>query len=83
VNVADAWGPFTPDLHPNEREARRRELRAVALAFCGPLHPLTQALRARTPEALAAALAAIDRMPPLPRRKLLSTYAVLYEEPEP
>lgn len=79
--AADAWGPFAADLDPAERDARRRELRAVALAWCGPHHPLTQALRARTPEALAAALAEIDRLPARRRRNLLSAYATLKEPP--
>jgi hypothetical protein len=79
IPAADAWGPFAPDLSREERDARRRELRAVALAYCGPNHPLTRALKARTPEALEEALAEIDRLPALGRRRLLSVYATLKE----
>lgn len=78
---ADAWGPFTPDLEPAEQDARRRELRALALTLCGPTHPLYRALTARTPEALETALQEIGFLPPLHRRRLLATYASLKDIP--
>jgi hypothetical protein len=78
---ADAWGPFVADLPSAEQDARRRELRALALTLCGPTHPLTRALTASNPEALEAALQEIGFMPPLQRRRLLATYAALKDTP--
>jgi hypothetical protein len=81
ADPADAWGPFVPELDPAEADARRRELRALALTLCGgPSHPLYRALAARAPEALEDALAEIRAMAPVPRRRLLSTYAVLTKD---
>lgn len=77
----DAWGPFVPDLAPAEQDARRRELRALALTLCGPTHPLYRALTARTPDALETALQEIRFLPSLHRRRLLATYASLKETP--
>src|SRR5690349_17922080 len=87
IPARDQWGPFNPEVGPEERDARRRELKALALAYCGPDHPLTRALTARTPEALEQALAEINAMAPLSRRRLLATYALLKDallkEPAP
>jgi hypothetical protein len=58
---------------------RLRELRALALLLCGARHPLTGALAAAVadPAVADAALAEISRLPAVPRRRLLASYARL------
>jgi hypothetical protein len=68
------------NIDEGERRARLRSMRALVLTFCGPAHPLGAALRAAEAgdaETLADALAEIDRLPALTRRRLLSTFALL------
>jgi hypothetical protein len=63
-----------------EREARCRELWALALVYLGPRHPATVALAEAVADAAAgprALLALLDAAPALPRRRLLSTYGAL------
>ena len=60
-----------------ERSARLREFRLAALLLCGAKHPLTVAFADAIgdPDALAEALAQLDALPALPRRRLLGTLA--------
>jgi hypothetical protein len=62
-----------------ERTARLRELRALALVFAGPDHPVTRALAAAVadPAAAPAALAELARLPALRKRRLLATFGAL------
>ena len=70
---------FILDAPSPERAARLRELRVLSLLLAGPLHPATVALAAAiaNPAAADAALAEIDHLPALRRRRLLATYASL------
>jgi hypothetical protein len=77
---AAGFGPWWDDLPADERKARVRELRALAHMFA-PQSPLVAALMAAETgdrPALEAALAELDRLPALPRRRLLATYAALH-----
>ena len=73
------FGPWRDGLSDAERDARRREIRALALAYLGPGHPVTRALAAGgdDPAALAQALAEMEALPSLRRRRLLAVYAEL------
>lgn len=64
---------------PAEQAARLRELRALALVYLGPAHPATIALAAAiaNPSAEEEALAQIDTLPALRRRRLLGSYGAL------
>jgi hypothetical protein len=69
-----------PDLDATEQQCRVREMRALALAYAGASSPLTHALLAcdtGDTAALADALAELDALPALQRRRLLSAYAML------
>jgi hypothetical protein len=65
----------------DERAARLRELRALALVYCGRRHPLTSALSAAIgdPAVTEAALAQLDGLPALRRRRLLASFGALYD----
>jgi len=76
----DQWGPFATDLDPAERLARLRSLRALARVLVGPGGQTLADLlhRAETDDAaLSEAMAALEALPALPLRKLLSSYAGL------
>jgi hypothetical protein len=62
-----------------ECAARLRELRALALVYCGAAHPATLALAEAIadPTTAARALAHLDGLPALQRRRLLSAYGAL------
>ena len=83
--VAALGGSVTANLEPvfqvaePERSARLRELRLAALLLCGAKHPLARALAAAIadPAMLVAALAELDALPALPRRRLLATLAAV------
>jgi hypothetical protein len=70
---------FLIDTPEPERAARLRELRALAVVLLGPAHPATRSLAAAVtdPDAAPAALAEIDRLSALPRRRLLATFGAL------
>jgi hypothetical protein len=77
---AAGFGPWCDDLPADERKARVRELRVLAHIFA-PRSPLVAALTAAEAGdriALEAALTELDRLPTLPRRRLLATYAALH-----
>ena len=63
------------DVAGMERTARLRELRMAARLLLGPRHELTRALASAIadPDALGDALAILDALPALPRRRLLAT----------
>ncbi len=73
------FGPFAPDLPEPERLAGFRELRALAFLLLGGAHPLVTRLAEAETDAGAAAdaLSLLDRLPPLPMRRLLSTWMAL------
>jgi hypothetical protein len=73
------FGPWRDDIDKAERLARLRELRALA-HLLAPNSPLAAALKAAETgdqAALDAALAELDRLPALARRRILATYAAL------
>jgi hypothetical protein len=77
--VREVFGPFVPSLDRAERRTRLWGLRALALILLGAAHPVTAALREAEGDdgALARAEDAIDRLAPIPRRRLLAAYARL------
>jgi hypothetical protein len=77
--AAPGFGPWRDDLPADERKARCREMRALAhmLAPKSPLVAALKAAEAGDQTALDAALAEIDRLPALTRRRLLASYAAL------
>lgn len=77
---SDRWGPWRDGLDAAELRARLRSLRALARVLLGPRgDSLADALhRAEDdPAALVPALAALDQLAPLDRRRLLGSYAPL------
>lgn len=78
---ADAWGPFSGDLDAAERAARCRALAALARVYIGPkADALVLTLRRleRDPGAAGEALALLDTLPALARRRALASYAALH-----
>lgn len=76
----DHFGPWRPDIEPAERLARTRSLRAIVRLLAGPRGiVLADHLRqAETDElALAPALAALDALEPVDRRRILASYAAM------
>jgi hypothetical protein len=75
-----SFGPWREDIPADERKARVRELRALAYILA-PRSPLVAALTAAEigdRPALDAALAELDRLSALARRRILGTYAALH-----
>jgi hypothetical protein len=73
------FGPWRDDIGEAERLARLREMRVLAYLLA-PKSPLVVALKAAETgdqAALDAALAELDRLPALARRRILATYAAL------
>jgi hypothetical protein len=73
------FGPWTPGLPEIERQARLRELRALAHILAGPRHPFTAALQnaIADPSTVDGASAALNELPTRTMRRLLATYAAL------
>jgi hypothetical protein len=67
------------DASEAERQARFRELRALALVYFGSSHPITAAFNEAIadPGATERALGLLDAAPALTRRRLLAAYGVL------
>ena len=67
------------DVPDPERQARLRELRLTARFILGPRHPVTAALSAAVsdPGQANEALAAVDALPALQRRRVLAVIAVV------
>jgi hypothetical protein len=66
-------------LDAHECRAHLLALKALALVYLGPRHPATQGLTAAIadPAAAALALAHLDGLPALQRRRLLAAYGAL------
>ena len=73
---AVGFGPWREDIGVAERLARLRAL-AYLLAPNSPLVVALKAAETGGAAALQAALAELDRLPALARRRLLATYAAL------
>jgi hypothetical protein len=74
-----AIGPWSAGIGDAERAARCRELRALALVYLGPTHPLTAALADAIADdsALETARTQLGAIPALRRRRLLAAYTAL------
>ena len=86
MTAADQFGPWAPDLDPCERRARCRTLRAVARLMAGPrADALCSALACAETDSshLDRALAALDRLASLDRRKILASYGPVMLPPAP
>jgi hypothetical protein len=80
VDAAERFGPFRPDIDATDRAAQLGELRGLVAAFCWHDHKLSRALRAAETgdeAALAEALAEIDALPSLRKRRILSVFGLL------
>ncbi|GJE13384.1 hypothetical protein FOHLNKBM_4447 [Methylobacterium longum] len=80
IPVGPQYGLWAANLHPGERIARLRCLTAIAHLSCGPRGAeLVALLRATEADeaAVPGALAALNRLAPLDRRRIVPTYAVL------
>jgi hypothetical protein len=79
-----SFGPWRPGLDDVERRARLREWRAIACLIVGPRHALTIALgdALDDPTAAERARQQLEALPPLPRRRVLATYAALAMPPK-
>lgn len=72
------WSTATP---PAERLARLRCLRGLVRVFAGPMGERVQdelAAAEADPSRLAGALDMLDRLPAIPRRKALASFAALH-----
>jgi hypothetical protein len=81
--VSLTFGPWAPSLTEAERQARLRELRALAHVLAGPRHALTMALRSAIgdPSAADRASKALADLPTRTMRRLLTTCAALNPTP--
>ncbi len=73
--MSDApFGPWRVGLPPAERVAAFRELRALCFAHLGGKHEILPLLRRAqfSPADAEAALAAFDKIAPLPRRRIVA-----------
>lgn len=83
--VGGGWGPFARDLELGERKARFRALRMGVRLIAGPRGReaaaalLAAEISGADVDALAEALAAFNRLPPLDRRNILRSYQSLQE----
>lgn len=77
IDPGDRFGPWAEGISPMERFARLRSLRTIAMCMFGAHTPVAKPLflaESLDPAELEAALEALNRMPALDRRKLLSSY---------
>ena len=77
----DSFGPWRDGLDPGERLARTRSLRAIVHLLAGQRGIVLQdhLRQAETDDAaFAPALAALDALEPLDRRRILASYATLH-----
>ena len=80
IPKGDTWGPFALNIEPGERIARLRCLTAIAHLSCGPRSvEIVASLRAAEADlaVLPEALAALNRLTPLDRRRIWASYAAL------
>lgn len=77
----EGFGPWVSGLSVAERRARWRAMRCAAVTFCGAAHPFVVALCQAEHDRAAArrALALLDTVAPLPRRRLLSVYLAAHQ----
>ena len=81
ITPADRFGPWSDAIDAAERRARLRCLRAIVHLFLGPRgEPLTCELRRAesNDQALEYALAALNGLAALDRRRVLASYAALH-----
>lgn len=73
------FGPWIEGLTADERRARWRCLATLALVYAGGAHPLLRACVAAEvdPGAAGTAWAALESLPALTKRRLLTCYAAL------
>src|SRR5260370_39116737 len=74
-----SFGTWSPNIDPVERVAQFRSLAALAALLIGSGHPLIAELRAAEIDRNAAerALALLEALPSLTRRRLISTFAAI------
>jgi hypothetical protein len=74
--MSSPFGPWAPGIDAVERKAQFRSLATLAAAFTGSSSPVVAALRAAEadPTKADAALAALNAVPALRRRRLLSVF---------
>ena len=81
MNVSiEQWGPFALDLDPAERVARLRCLRAIVHLTCGGRADALSCELRRAESgrvALVYALAALNDLDPLDRRRVWASYAAI------
>lgn len=80
------WGPAAPGIDEKERVARLRCLRALVRVLVGPDgRDVAAALRSaeRDPSLTTSAVAAVEALPALHMRRVLSTYAALHTPEKP
>ena len=73
------FGPFCDGLAETERVAELRSIAALLAIYCGSSSPAVAALREAETDttASAAALAAVNALPTLTRRRMLSTFGAI------
>lgn len=83
--TAPGFGPWADALPETEFTARLRSLRALALVYVGPHHPIVSALRDAEldPIRLAHAATILETLPALRLRRMLATYAELTQPRRP
>jgi hypothetical protein len=74
-----SFGPWAPNVAPEERRRQFRSLAALAAAFTGSGSALVLALREaeRDDGAAAWALEVLNGLPALTRRRILSTFGAV------
>jgi hypothetical protein len=79
TSPAGPFGPWSPGIAPVERIAQLRSLAALAAVSVGSGHPLVAELRAAETDQDAAerALALLDALPSLTRRRLIATFGAV------
>jgi hypothetical protein len=82
---AAPFGPWAPNVNPVERVAQLRALCALAAVYCGSSHQLVGELRAAETDrdATERALALLDALPSLTRRRLIATFGAITVRPVP
>jgi hypothetical protein len=72
------WGPFSPGISAEDRLSRLRVARAFVQRYVRPGHPIHAILcdaESGEPEDLELARLEFDRLPALPQRHILDSYA--------
>ena len=82
IQPSPGFGLWTRRLSTAERRARWRAMRSLAIVFCGPAHPFVAELREAEHSRTAArrALALLDALAPLSRRRLLAVDATVHRQ---